>query len=193
MKPERILLPLDIRKCPLEVFSVVNGLVKHPGTTVTLLHVVTLNIAVPENRIYEELGADGRWYLERLARGCLCRDVASIIRVRLGKPAEEILAEAVAWDADLIVLPTYVPSFWGRLLARILPDAVAQVTRKAPCRVFRVSVKGRFDCSDVWGSSGGRTDAVSGRLDGAFKRRTLPGSLTKAALASTCEQPSATG
>ena len=46
MKAERILLPLDIRKCPLDVFSVVNGFAKYPGATVTLLHVVTLNIAV---------------------------------------------------------------------------------------------------------------------------------------------------
>jgi nucleotide-binding universal stress UspA family protein len=187
MKLERILLPLDIRKCPLEVFSVVNGFAKYPVATVSLLHVVPLSIAVPENRVYEELGADARWYLERLARGCLRPDVASIIRVRLGKPAEEILAEAVAWDTDLVILPAHVPSFWGRLLAPILPDAVAQVTRKAPCRVCRVSVQGRFDCSDVWGHSGGRTDAVPGRLGGAFERRTLPGSLTEAALASTCE------
>ena len=96
MKPERILLPLDIRKCPLEVFSVANGFARHPGATVILLHVVTLNIAAPEKRVYEELGRDAHWYLERLARGCLHPGVATTIRVRVGKPAEEILAEAAA-------------------------------------------------------------------------------------------------
>ena len=47
MKLERILLPLDIRKCPLEVFSVVNGLAKQPGITVTLLHAVTSEYCRP--------------------------------------------------------------------------------------------------------------------------------------------------
>jgi nucleotide-binding universal stress UspA family protein len=138
MKLERILLPLDSRKCPLEVFSVVNGLVKHPDTTVTVLHVVALSIAVPENRVYEELGADARFYFERLARGFPRRDVARIIRVRFGKPTEEILAEATEQKADLIILPAYAPSFWDRLLAPIQRDVAAQVTRKAPCRVHRV-------------------------------------------------------
>ena len=133
MKPEGILLPLYIRKCPLEVFSAVNGLAKYPGATVTLLHVVTLNIAAPEKRVYEELARDARWYLERLARGCLRLDLTTtIIRVRVGKPAEEILAEAAAGNADLIILPCYPPSFWNRLFAPILAGVVEQVSRKAP-------------------------------------------------------------
>ena len=118
MKLERILLPLDIRKCPLEVFSVVNGFAKQQGITVTLLHVVTLNIAAPEKGVYEALGRDARWHLERLARGCLHPSVAANTRVRFGKPAEEILAEAAAGSADLIVLASKPPSFWSRFFAR---------------------------------------------------------------------------
>ena len=187
MKPERILLPLDIRKCPLEVFSVVNGLAKYSGATVTLLHVVTLNIAAPEKRVYEELARDARWYLARLARGCLRPDIATIIRVRVGKPAEEILAEAVAGNADLIVLPSYPPSFWNRLLAQILPQVVKQVARKAPCRVFRASGQDRFNCEDVWGRAGSTAYAVAGRMDGATRKKTSFGSPTEAALASKRE------
>ena len=165
MKLERILLPLDIKKCPLEVFSVVNGLVNCPGTIVTLLHVVTLNIAVPETRVYEELGRDARWYLERLARGCLRSEIATTIHVRFGNPAEEILAEAAAGNADLIVLPCYPPSFWSRLSAPILPRLIEKVARRAACQVFRASAHDRFDCDDVWGRSGNRMDGVSGGLD----------------------------
>ena len=183
MKPERILLPLDIRKCPLDVFSVVNGFAKYPGATVTLLHVVTLNIAVPENRVYEELGRDARWYLTRLARGCLRRDVATIILVRVGKPAEEILAEAAARNADLIILPCYPPSFWNRLFAPILTGVFERVSRKALCRVFRANVQDRFNCEDVWGRSGARTQAAAGHLNGTLENKTSPGSLTEAALA----------
>jgi nucleotide-binding universal stress UspA family protein len=188
MKPQRILLALDIRKCPLEVFSVVNGLGKYPGTTVTLLHVVALNVAAPENRVYEELARDARWYLERLARGCLRPDVATIIRVRFGKPADEILAEAAAGNVDLIVLPSYPSSFWDRVFAPILPPVAERVIRKAPCAAFLARVQGRFDCQDVWGRSGSRMDAVSGHLDGALESKTSPVWLTKDALASAREQ-----
>src|ERR1035437_9581237 len=165
MSPERILLPLDIRKCPLKVISEVNGLAKYPGATVTLLHVVTLNIAVPEKRVYEELSCGAHWYLERLARGCLRPDIANIIHVRVGKVAKEILAEAAAGNADLIILPCYPPSFWSRLFAPILPRVVEQVIREAPCRMFQASAQDRFNCEDIWGRAGNRTDAVPSHLD----------------------------
>jgi nucleotide-binding universal stress UspA family protein len=167
MTAERILLPLDIRKCPLEVFSVINGCAKYPGATVTLLHVVNLNIAAPENRVFEEFERDARWHLERLARGCLRRDIAATIRVRVGKPAEEILAEAAGGNADLIVLPWYRPPAWNRLLGPILPGVVEQVTRKAPCHVFQASTQDRFDCEGVWGRSRSRMSTAPGRMVGA--------------------------
>ena len=72
--------------------------------TVTLLHVVTLNIAAPEKGVYEALGRNAHRHLERLARECLHPGVATNIRVRFGKPAEEILSEAAAGKVDLIVL-----------------------------------------------------------------------------------------
>jgi nucleotide-binding universal stress UspA family protein len=188
MKPQRILLPLDIRKCLLEVFSVVNSLAKYPGPTVILLHVVTLIIAAPEKRVYEQLARDARWYLERLARGCLRPDVATIIRVRFGKPADEILAEAAAGNVDLIVLPSSPPSFWDRVFAPILPGVVERVARKAPCAVFRARVQGGFNCEDVWGRSGSSTEAVSGHLDGALESKTSPVWRTEDAFGSTREQ-----
>ena len=43
MKPERILLPVDVARCPLEVFDLVNGFAKRPEVTVLLLHVVDLD------------------------------------------------------------------------------------------------------------------------------------------------------
>jgi nucleotide-binding universal stress UspA family protein len=104
MKPERILLPIDVIKWPVEVFSAANTFTNAPGATVTLLHVVTLNIAAPEKGVHEALGREALWHLERLARKCLRPGVATITRVRFGKPAEEILAEAVAGNIDLIVL-----------------------------------------------------------------------------------------
>jgi nucleotide-binding universal stress UspA family protein len=192
MKPERILVPLDIRKCPLEVFSVVNGLVSHPGDTVILLHVVTLNIAAPENRVYEEHGRDAHWYLERLARGCLRPDITTSIRVRVGNPAEEIVAEAAAVKADLIVLPSQPPSFWRRVFGPILPRLTERVVREAPCRVLLASAPGRFDCEDAWGRAGSRLHGSSRNWERPLTSKASPMPQPEEAFASAQESHCAT-
>jgi nucleotide-binding universal stress UspA family protein len=55
--------------------------------------------------------------------------------VRAGVPAEEIVAEAREWDADLVVVGTHARG-WG---ARLLLGSVAEATlRDAPCNVLAV-------------------------------------------------------
>ncbi len=55
---------------------------------------------------------------------------AQVIRQeRFGKPAEEILLEAEAFDADLIALAT---SDRGRLRRALLPGVAQRVARQAP-------------------------------------------------------------
>jgi hypothetical protein len=66
MSLERILVPVDIAKWPVEVFSMTNTIANHPNAAVTLVHVVTLNIAVPETRVYEEIGAFGQGFGKRI-------------------------------------------------------------------------------------------------------------------------------
>ncbi len=188
MKLERILLPLDIRRCPLEVFSVVKGLAKQQGVTVTLLHVVTLNIAAPEKGVYEALGRDARWHLERLARGCLRPSVAANTRVRFGKPAEEILAEAAAGSADLIVLASKPPSFWSRFFGPLVPRVVERVIREASCGVFLTTAKKWLNCENIWGRPERETEAAAGHLNGALETGVLPVPLTEGAFASEREQ-----
>jgi nucleotide-binding universal stress UspA family protein len=173
MNPERILLPLDIRKWPVEVFSVVNGLANHPGVTVILLHVVTLNITAPEKSVHEALGRDAHWYLKRMARGCLRPGVATTTRVRFGKPAEEILTEAAASSVDLIVLPSYPPSFWSRLFGPILPRVVERVIREALCGVFLATARSRFNCEKMWGRPGNEIEAAADPLAGDLESKTL--------------------
>ena len=92
MKPKRILVPIDIARCPLEVFDRVNAFAAQPGVTVILLHVVTLSIAAPDNRVFEELGREAGWYLERLARKHVHPNASTLIHVRTGKAADEILS-----------------------------------------------------------------------------------------------------
>ena len=158
MKPERILLPLDIKRCPLEIFSLVEGFSKRPEVTLTLLHVVDLNIAAPNNRGYEELALEARGYLERLGRRFVHPITSTVVHVRFGRPAEEILEEAEAQKAELIILPTYGPSFWSRLVSLWKPgacgivSALAQrIIRDCTCGVFIANVKTRFNCEREWG------------------------------------------
>jgi nucleotide-binding universal stress UspA family protein len=161
MKPQRILLPIDTAKCPLEVFAVVNGFAWRPEVTVILLHVVNLNIVAPENRVYEELGREVYSHLSRLAHEYIHPFASTSVRVRAGQPEEEILAEAAEQKADLIILPSWGPSWWGRLTSawKRQPGAtvsrwVQRIVRKAACAVSIVNVKSRFNCQKAWGRRG---------------------------------------
>lgn len=58
MQTEKILVPVDTARCYPEVFGRVNALGSRADVTVVLLHVVTLNIAAPENRVYERLAQE---------------------------------------------------------------------------------------------------------------------------------------
>ncbi|MFL5384468.1 MAG: universal stress protein [Longimicrobiaceae bacterium] len=56
-------------------------------------------------------------------------------QVRVGEPAEQIVAEAEAWQAELLVVGTHARG-WG---ARLLLGSVAEATlRDAPCNVLAV-------------------------------------------------------
>jgi len=155
---ERILAPIDIRKCPLEVFPVLNSFAHRPKVTLILLHVVALNILLPESHIYDELIDEAGSYLERLSRENLDSNIPTLIHVRTGKPAEEIRAEAKANGVSLIIIPTYGPSFWRRLTflwrgpSRPALSALAEkVNHVADCRVVMVRVRTKFDCERAWG------------------------------------------
>ena len=158
MKPERILVPINITKCRPEVFELANSFARRAEVTVTLLHVVHLNIVAPENRVYEEFAREAEWYLGRLAKSYLHPRVSTLLRVRTGRPAEEILAEAKSDKADLIILPTGGPTFWRRLTSLWKAPAspsvsplAAKIIREAPCAVFVAGAKTRFNCERVWG------------------------------------------
>lgn len=72
--------------------------------------------------------------LEERARR-LFPDLEVELRLCLGLPASEIVAEARAWDADLIVLGTHGRGPLGRAL---LGGVAHEVLREAPCPVLLV-------------------------------------------------------
>ena len=86
IKTKRILVPIDLQKCPFEVFARVNAYAEGSEVTVILLHVVNLNIASPENRIFQELAQEAHRHLERLARENIHPSASVLIRIRFGNP-----------------------------------------------------------------------------------------------------------
>jgi nucleotide-binding universal stress UspA family protein len=167
MKAKRILVPIDLERCPLEVFSRVNAYVESSEVSVILLSVINLNIASPENRVYEELSQEVHWYLERLARERIHPDASVLIRVRFGKPAREIRAEAKAQRADLVILPVFEDSLqdrrlslWNRLSALLFPDLAHQLVRALPCALLIIHAHASFNCQQAWGCAASANTAT---------------------------------
>ena len=118
MSPERILVPVELDRCSPEVFDLVSRRARRVKTEVILLHVLRLNIACPDNRLYDELEEEAEWRLEQLARIYLPSTASCLTRVRTGKALDEIVLMAKAEKADWIVLQPDPPSLWTRLKAR---------------------------------------------------------------------------
>lgn len=142
---ERLLLPIDLRKCPLDVFPFANGFTKPFGGEVILLHV--LEASAPDDDVMRDAA---RLHLEHLARDFLRSSVETRQRVRVGVPHEEIFAEAAETKADLILLPVHAPSIWQKLAGTRCGSTARSVVGGAPCGVFVVDVQTRFNCLKRW-------------------------------------------
>ena len=147
MAAERLLLPIDLKRCPFEIFPLANGFAKPFGGEVVLLHV--LDPGSPAGGPEADLA---RRHLEHISRDFIRSSVEARPRVRAGIPHEEIFAEAAAARADLILLPVLAPSIWKRLVGSGCGSTARNVVAGAPCRVFVVTVKTRFNCLRRWGA-----------------------------------------
>jgi nucleotide-binding universal stress UspA family protein len=72
--------------------------------TVTLLHVIDLNISPPLPEVNDQLCAESQAALRKLAKLFFGSEQAVRTTVRIGRPAEQIIAEAKEAEADLIVM-----------------------------------------------------------------------------------------
>jgi nucleotide-binding universal stress UspA family protein len=150
IKADRLLLPIDLAKCPSEIFPVANGLTKPFHGEIILLHVLDRR----KNGVPRDVGEfefrRAERHLERLGHDYLTPTIEASFRVRIGIPHEEIRAEAAAANTDLILLPTFAPSFWRRLGGVPYGETVRSLVGGAPCRVFVVDVQARFNCFRRW-------------------------------------------
>ena len=137
---KRILVALDRSPDSEAVLPIVADIARSAGSTVRLLNVQPVPAAVVaeygrvvayQDQEMERVEASSELYLEG-AEATLHGVPAERI-VRFGKPAEEILTEAEAWDADLIVMGTPPARGW-------LPwrggGVTRQVSRRAPVPVL---------------------------------------------------------
>jgi nucleotide-binding universal stress UspA family protein len=145
MEVGRLLLPIDLKRCPFEIFSLANGFTKPFGGEVILLNVLDSRSAAA-GKVRER----ARLHLEHLARDFMRSSVEVLPRVRAGLPHEEIFAEAAEAKADLILLPVHAPSIWRRLAGPGYGSTARNVVSGACCGVFVVNVRTRFNCLRRW-------------------------------------------
>jgi nucleotide-binding universal stress UspA family protein len=140
MTAKRILVPLDGRESSEAAAALAADLARSSGGTVRLLQVYP----VPEQRMgtfgrvvayadqeMARLTGEGRDYLESVE--ARLGSVPSETVVRFGEPREEILTEAEAFDADLIVVTAPRRAGWlsrfgrGGIGERLLHDSTVRV------------------------------------------------------------------
>ena len=93
--------------------------------------------ALYDAEFYRSLAAE----LEKLAQGAVDRAVAlakgrgvsAVGKIRRGSPADEVVAEAKEWGADVVVLSTHGRSGIGRLFLGSVANAIVH---HAPCPVL---------------------------------------------------------
>jgi nucleotide-binding universal stress UspA family protein len=148
----RVLLPLDLAKCPLEALALANGVTRRFGAEVTLLYILD-TVGGGDTADADARRRHAASCLERLAEQHLRSTVTGVCRVRRGAPADEIIAEAEASGPDLLILPTYPPPLWKSLLARPCGETARQVIGRIPCRAFVCEVQSRVNYLRCWRDS----------------------------------------
>lgn len=174
MKISKILVPIDFASCSMLLVGEAAELAVSTGATMTLLHVSELPAGLAPDAVIRPEGAavGAQSYLladaERRMRPFVgvaeARGAKVDARVRIGAVVPQILAEAEADGADLVVISTH-----GRSgLARTLLGSVAeQVVRAAHVPVMLVRRQVRPECghsSCSWCQDGAHS-AAEDRVD----------------------------
>jgi nucleotide-binding universal stress UspA family protein len=135
----RVLVPVDFSDSSLRALRYAVGLAMKFHASLTVVHVVPadyglLGIGQEASREYDEtLQSQAGDQLRALAKTHIPQRVAADLEVRLGRPAEEIVAAAAESKADLILLSTHGHTGLDLYLIGSVADRVA---RLAPCPVF---------------------------------------------------------
>ena len=139
---KRILVPIDQAVAADTLISVIGAVARDTGATVRLLHVAPIPThVVTDHRVIayvdqetSRLEAQGLDQLRTFEARLQGVPVDSV--VRFGDAADEILAEATAFDADLIAVSTACRSGLTRTLLGSVAEAVFR-RAKAPVLLLR--------------------------------------------------------
>jgi len=130
MNCKRILVPLDLRRSTTDALLYLQHAAPETPFSATLLHVVELNIAASDSRLYQEICAESRAALRRLSLLFLGHQDAAQVSVRVGRADEQILAEARSSRSELIILSGSKPRPWRHLFRS---RTIERVVQGAPC------------------------------------------------------------
>ena len=138
---KKILVPVDFSECARKALQYAVPLAREHKATLTLLYVVPPIYTVGElggveyPQLQAEMHASGVKALKKLNEVEVHGEVPTETLVRLGAPANEIIAVAKSLESDLIVVSTH-----GRtgLKHMLLGSVAEQVVRRSPCPVLIV-------------------------------------------------------
>lgn len=140
----RILLPFDLSRSGVCALRIVAELAGKTGATIHLLHVVRPgepNDADPKTNRADDHIADAterllKHWVKRVVQG----RVKTFVSIRIGDPAEVIVARAIATRADLVVMTS--GSSTGQCF-ELQRSTAERVSRLAPCPVLTIPEKCR--------------------------------------------------
>jgi nucleotide-binding universal stress UspA family protein len=139
MNPQRLLVPVDFSDSSARALRHAMGLAAESGGSLIIVHVVPadygwLGIGRDESRdLDRSLQRQAADRLRAFADENVSHNVGADLEVRIGHPAEEIVAAARESKCDSIVLSTRGLTGLDRYLIGSVADRVA---RLAPCPVF---------------------------------------------------------
>lgn len=126
-RPRRILLTLSLRHQPENALRFAVDLAAGLPAELTVLHVSEQDLGD------EGLAAGAMNKIQALLRGTPSASVNPQIRIRCGEPGEEIIAECMAQNPELLVLGAISAS---SLRARFRTGVAYRVIGEAPCPTF---------------------------------------------------------
>jgi nucleotide-binding universal stress UspA family protein len=141
VKPQRLLVPVDFSDSSAGALRHAAGLVAESGGALVIVHVVPvdygwLGIGRDESRdLDRSLQRQAADRLRAFADEHVGDNMAADLEVRIGRPAEEIVAAARESKCDSIVLSTRGLSGLDRYLIGSVAD---RVVRLASCPVFLI-------------------------------------------------------
>jgi nucleotide-binding universal stress UspA family protein len=139
--PRRFLVPVDFSESSLRAVRHAVGLAEESGGSLKIIHVVSgdygwLDIGREQYRdLDKSLQKQAAAELRALADAHVPHNVPADLEVRIGRPAEEIVAAASESKSDLIVLSTRGLTGLDRYL---IGSVTERVVRLAPCPIYLI-------------------------------------------------------